>query len=294
MDKELATQIIKRFDRLDNVTKEDEEEFIEASNYLIEVENDNKIMAYLGGYYYEKRQYDLAEEYYLLADHNGNKWAAGGLGYIYYYGRNGVVDYSKAMKYFLKAKENGDLEAAMKIADMYHNGYGVEKDDDIYKSLLLEIYEKVKNSKDLFCPFPEVAHRLAEIYIKEGREDFALPLLNKGRDYITQRIRYNAFWGNFVIAKRIVTLQYKIVDFDESDIDFFDLLYVLQTPHKVKLTFRSKTYLIESYFEGEEIRVRCENKTYQYIDKFLREHLFDNKHTYIIHYEEPYFLDMVD
>lgn len=53
-------------------------------------------MVNLGGYYYAKEKYDLAEKYYLLANQAGDKWTADGLGFIYYYGRVGPRDYQKA------------------------------------------------------------------------------------------------------------------------------------------------------------------------------------------------------
>lgn len=168
MDKKEAQKIIKKHLNDDNPSKDDEFAFIEACNFLIETENDPDAMVHLGGYYYAKEKYHLAEKYYLMADENGNDWAADGLGFIYYYGRAGERDFKKAMYYFSIAKNRGNLEAAMKIADMYHHGYGVTKDETKYKALLLEIYEKIKGTNKLFDPYPEVAHRLGEILIKEG------------------------------------------------------------------------------------------------------------------------------
>lgn len=294
MNKEEATRLIKRFYRNDNHTENDEFIFVEACNYLIETENNTDVMTSLGGFYYDKKKFDLALKYYLMADEAGDKWAADGLGYIYYYGRVGERDYKKAFHYFSIAKENGNLEAAMKIADMYHNGYGVEKDDIKYKAILLEIYDKVKDSKDLFEPYPEVAHRLADIFIKEGHGEDAIALLNKGKSYIEQRIRYNPFRGNFIVCKRTITLLYEVVEFNKDNFNFFDLFYVLKKPNKVKLTYKGKQYIIESFFDEGEMRVKCEDKFYKSIENFLMYAMFDNKHTYVIDYEDLYFLDIID
>ena len=65
MDKNEAKRIVGRFFRNDNPTKDDEFVFTEACHYLIEVENDRDTMVNLGGYYYDKEKYDLAEKYYL-------------------------------------------------------------------------------------------------------------------------------------------------------------------------------------------------------------------------------------
>ena len=89
MDKNEAERIIGKFFRNDNPNSNDEFAFIEACNFLIETENDSDAMVNLGGYYYGKEKYDLAEKYYLMADEAGDTWVADGLGFIYYYGRTG-------------------------------------------------------------------------------------------------------------------------------------------------------------------------------------------------------------
>lgn len=292
MTSEEARKIINRFYRNDNPSKDDEFIFIEACSYLIESEADDEVMVSLGGYYYDKQKYDLAEKYYLMAFDHGNKWVADGLGFIYYYGRNGQVNYDKAFYYFSIAKDNGDDEAAMKIADMYRNGYGVKKDEEKYKSILLEIYERIKDTKKLFDVYPEISHRIAEIYINEGHGKDALPMLMKGKSFIAQRIRSNPFWGNFIVARRIVKMLYRIIDFPQYDFDFFDLFYLLKEPHKVSLYYNGKAYLIESFFDEGEMRIKCDDKYYKSVENFLMTALFESKHTYIIHHDDFYELEL--
>lgn len=81
-------------------------------------------MADLGGYYYELKKYDLALKYYNMAAELGSEGTEVCLGYVWYYGRTGKVDYEKAFHYFSMAGRNPVAE--YKIADMYHNGYYVE------------------------------------------------------------------------------------------------------------------------------------------------------------------------
>ena len=289
-----ARKIIRRFHQNDNPTENDEFAFIEASSFLIDTENDADAMADLGGFYYEKEKYKLAEKYYLMADQAGNDWVADGLGFIYYYGRTGERDFIKAMHYFSISKARGNNEAAMKIADMYHNGYGVTKDEAKYKALLLEVYDKVKDTKMLFEVYPEVAHRLADILIQEGHAAEALSMLEKGKSFITQRIRYSPFWGNFIVCRRTVHLLYQIVPFPKEDLDFFDLFYLFEKAHKVKLTYHGQQYLIESFFDEGQMRVKCGEKFYKSTENFLLNALFDGKHTYIIHYEDFYLLEVIE
>lgn len=293
MTKTIAKDIIDRFNNSDNLSKEDETLFIEACNFLIETEEDDEVMVNLGGYYYDKKRFDLAEKYYLMAHEKGNKWAPDGLGYIYYYGRNGERNFEKAFYYFSLAAKNGNLEAEMKIADMYKNGYGVKQDKEKYKALLLNLFYKVKDTNKLFDPYPEVAHRLADIYIAEGKEDEARKILLKANSFIEQRIRYNPFWGNLIICKRIKQLLYKVYDFDEEFMNIFDLFYLFQKPHKVVLYYGGNKYLIDAFLDNDEIRVKMGDKVYKSVEDFILNALIKNKHLYVLHYEDIYTLEFI-
>ena len=55
------------------------------------------------------------------------------MGYIWYYGRTGERNYKKAFEYFSTMMEKENLVATCKIADMYKNGYYVEKNQEKYK-----------------------------------------------------------------------------------------------------------------------------------------------------------------
>jgi len=289
MTKNEAYKIIENFYNNDNPTEKDEFIFIEAANFIIETENDAKVMSSLGGFYYGKQKYDLAEKYYLLADENGDDYASCGLGFIYYYGRNVAKNFEKAFYYYNKSMNFGNQESAMKIADMYHNGYGCEKDDTKYREILEDIFEKIKDTNQLFDPYPEVAHRLVDIYINEGNIEKCYEMITKAKSFITQRIRYSPFWGNFIVCRRVVCLFYKILEFDEECFDVFDLFYLFEKEHTVKLLYNGKKYLIESFFDEGQMRVKCNNVLYKSTEDFLTKSLFDGKHIYIIHYDDDYY-----
>ena len=51
---------------------EDDIAFMDALEFLIKETNKTEYMVELGGWYYEQKQFDLAEEYYLMAAKQGN------------------------------------------------------------------------------------------------------------------------------------------------------------------------------------------------------------------------------
>ena len=156
MTVEEARQIARDFDENKKFTKEDEFAFIEAMNFLIEELHDPSDMMWLGGYYYELKHFDLALKYYEMAAAYDYDEAYECLGYIWYYGRTGEKDYKKAFEYFSKMMDKGHLQATYKVADMYKNGYYVQKNQKKYEEIIENLYPIVRKCNNLFDPVPEV------------------------------------------------------------------------------------------------------------------------------------------
>lgn len=293
MDRKEASRIVRvLFDKESRtfLSKEDKFQLKEALQYLSEVEHDPRAMATLGGIYYEEENYPLAEKYYLSSYEAGNKEIASGLGFIYFYGRTGTPDYQKAMRYFSEAADNGDLEAAMKIADMYRDGLGVKADKDEYEKRVRSLYDEAIMDDNVFAPVPELAHRLAAIDIEKGNEEEAKYVLKKGRLYITTRIRYNAFWGNFIVARRIEALMDKLGMIDHRMPNFFDLLQLLKTPSEFVLIYGGEQHHISSFADEGKIRVKFDDKAYSSIEDFFRKAGIKGRPVYMLEYYGDYSL----
>ena len=104
-----------------NYSEDDFFIYTEALKYLIEETSDPEYMFKLGVAYYYEKEYVLALKYYemTVAYDENNVEALGGLGYIWYYGRTGTVDYKKAYEYYLRAAKAGCIISRYKLADMY-------------------------------------------------------------------------------------------------------------------------------------------------------------------------------
>ena len=88
-----ARDIVNEFDERDNPSEDDIFLFTEAMNFLIEEERRPQDMMYLGGYYYELKNFDLALKYYEMAATYDYDPAYECLGYVWYYGRTGTRDF---------------------------------------------------------------------------------------------------------------------------------------------------------------------------------------------------------
>ena len=271
-----ARKIAASFDKNQNPSEDDIFMFTEAMNFLIEEEHDPGDMMYLGGYYYEIKRFDLALKYYEMAATYDYDPAYEGLAYIWYYGRTGERDFKKAFEYFSKLMDKGDPVSTYKVADMYRNGYYVEKDQKKYEQIIEELYPKVKDMNNVFDPVPEVFTRLARIRTSQGREEEAVNLYLYAKDFLAQRIRHNAFFGNLNIMKWLIDDLYELIEFDEEYFDFFDLYYLLRTPHKVSFIYEDNEQSLESVMEGNECTVCFNGKWFHSRDDFFKDGCIGN------------------
>lgn len=287
MTVEEAKRIAESFDENHNPSQEEVFMFTEAMNFLIEENHDPKDMMYLGGYYYEIKRFDLALKYYEMAATFDYTPAFECLGYIWYYGRTGECDYKKAFAYFSKLMEKGDPVSTYKVADMYKNGYYVEKDQKKYEQIIEELYPKVKDMNNVFDPVPEVFIRLAGIRTDQGKKEEAADLYLYAKDFLAQRIKHNAFFGNLNIMKWLIDDLYELIDFDEEFFDFFDLYYLLKSPHKISFIYEEEEQKLESVMEGEECNVCFNGKWFHSRDDFFKDGCIGNMKLTTI-YEELY------
>ena len=264
-----AKRVARRYHSIVNPSQEEKFCYTEALDFLISKTGDSDIMVELGAFYYEQRDFTLALKYYEMAAEKQNLYAISNLGYIWYYGRTGEKNYEKAFFYFDTARKMGDLVAAYKVADMYKNGYFVEKDIVKYKQIIEDLYPKVKDAQYLGDPLPEVFTRLAKIRTEEGDIDTALSLYDQARDFLSQRIQDHPFFGDLNIMKWLIQDVYQLRKFDEEAFGLYDLFYLLQQPLKVQFSFDGDEHEIESAEEEAAIAVRLDDQWYRTIDDFF-------------------------
>lgn len=241
-----ALKIVERFENDPIFEKDEEFLYTEALQYLYDKTGEGEYISRLAGFYYEQRRFDLALKYYESAADKGILHAFEGLGYIWYYGRTGKTDYEKAFMYYSKAAEMGSLSSEVKIADMYKNGYFVEKNSDEYKRRIMELYPKVKNAKLLNSPLPEVYTRLSKIYIGEGKNGEAAKLLTNARPFLEQRMMNNPFFGTLNQLNWLIDDYYSITEFDVDNIELYDLFHLLKKPAKVCFWLDEEQHIVES------------------------------------------------
>ena len=277
---EKAQQILDDYYDLTQPKYEDDILLIHALEFLIKETNNPEYMVELGAWYYGQKQFDLAEEYYLMAAKLGYNDAYECLGYIYYYGRVGHPDYEKAFHYYKLASDKGNLVAAYKLADMYKNGYYVQKDYPRYVQIIKDLYSKIQGATNTFDPVPEIYSRLAKIYVEEGNEDQAIQLLLIAKEFQSQRLIYSQFFGDLTIMKYIVNDLYSLIQFDPNYMDLFDLYYALQKPCKVAIEILGDDHIIEAKYEDGLFYICMDDKNYEDVDQFFQNAMIHDEPLY--------------
>lgn len=263
-----------------------DEEFmlIEALEYLIEETKQTGWMVQLGGHYYGEKQFDLALKYYEMAESYGDTWAPEGLGYIWYYGRTGERDYEKAFKYYSKAAKNGYLKSKIKVADMYKNGYGVEKNFDMYKKIIEESYYLVADSAFPGDPKSEIYTRLARIRKDEGNTEEAIRLYLDAKVFQARRLSYNTFFGDLNIMKWLIEDLYTMTEPDMTDLSLYDLYHVLKKPIKIAFVYEGDEYVVESVEENGRVVIKFGEKWFEDIDDFFKKATIDGEKLPTLYY----------
>ncbi len=258
-----------------------EEALTEITGFLLRKTGDPWYSMDLGGYYYGCEKYDLAQKYYELAYEQGDCSAALCLGYIWYYGRTGMVDYEKAFRYFNEAAEQGEDEAKRKIADMYKNGYYVPKDYERSCEIIESLYEAHKNDLYAFEQLPDLCTRLAEIRRKQGRIQEAVHLYLQAKKILPQRMKYTEFFGDVNVMDWLICHLYEISDPDYADLDLFDLLYVLKKPGRAVFHWNGNPYEMISVMEEGEYAVQFLGHWYRSMNDLFRKARLNGKPLYV-------------
>lgn len=276
-----ARGIITNYYMAESHTEEDKFLFVEAYHFLIEAFHRPYDMHNLASHYAEERQFDLYLKYLELSAEYCYFPAYEGLGYFWYYGQNGTVDYEKAFYYFSKGAEAADdylrIGCEYKLADMYRYGYFVEKDETRYRDIIERLYDEITHPECLhslidmeFYPMPGVGFRLAEIRAAEGRTSEAMNLLSEAKVQIADNIKSNpSWWGNIEEMESVVMLMHEIsIDWKDS-LDLYDLFWLSKSESRMSFVYKGCRFSVECITEEGRTVIKFNDKWFRGLQDFF-------------------------
>ncbi len=248
--------------------------YVEALKYVIrEVDGPKEYvldaMKKLAWFYGNKKEFELERKYIEMVADEGDSDAACELGYMWYYGQHGEVNYAKAYHYFkegVKGNSENALYSKYKIADMYRFGLHVEKDEQKYQDMIYELFDEIGEPKTTGTPFAEVAYRVAGIEADKGNVEKAVDLLVRAKNFLAERLYHDHYWGSIDIMQRIVNKLYELTEFDENWFNFYDMIHLAGSDRLVEFFYEGEIHRIEFEQGGD---VALDGKWYRDVGAFL-------------------------
>jgi Sel1 repeat. len=291
-----ARRFINDFYYSDNPDEEVKFLFEEAMRFLINRYHKPADMHDLASFYLVQRRHDLELKYLEMAAEYDFPPAFEALGYIWYYGQTGQVDYEKAFKYFNKGAESEDdvvrCWTTYKLADMYHNGFYVSKDEERFVSMIEGLAAYMANPGAMnsaygnpaaSLPNSEVITRLAQIRADQGRTDEAKKLIHNVRTRLGEEIRGNpTWWGNIENMEEVVKLGHEIGAV-RGKLDIYDLFWMAERECTIAFLYGSRRFLIEVVADRsaeDEVNrnvIKFDGKWFRTVREFLEKAEIDGK-----------------
>lgn len=265
-----ANAIILKFYSNPNPSAQERFFFEEAMEYMIATTKDPNYIVGLGSYYRGIGRVDLAMRYFNQAIEMGDTCVYECLAAVYLDETSGMKDYAKAFEYFAKAWENGSVSAYLQMAEMYRNGWGVAKDEAKYRSIIEDVYKRVGNSSYIGDPVSEVCIHMGEIRRDQGRVEEAIELFFRAREFLARRISIYSLDEDYREMERLILSIYDIVEFDEGNIDLYDLFYVFQKPSQVHFWYRRRRYTLSFVQDADGETIFFEDRCFRSLIDFMQ------------------------
>lgn len=247
----------------------------ESVEILTELTSDISYGEALLGAYFDYDYYTKIK--YLFDKLSYNPLVALAMGQVEYYGKIGKPNYKLAYKYFLHSAKIGCTEAYYYLGQMYKYGLYVKKDIQKYIKLNQSVYDfYVKNDAEYCMAYiNEVIIELAKIE-KQKRN------LDKSIEYCLQAIK-NAV-SNSIHDSGIsntlgeaIKLLYELTEFDESDMNLFDLFYLFEKPCTVRISVFGEQIIAQSSALNGSTMIECGDKYFRNTQEFLNEYTIHGK-----------------
>lgn len=132
------------------------EKVIDIYEYFVNM-GDGMAMNNLGSMYYNgiyfKKDYKMAEKYYIMACEKGISLAYGNLACVYYYGDDYIKDYAKCYDMLMKGAVYFDnAECYMRLGDLFRYGRYVEENGNLAFRMYVKALNSIPKDTDVVDP----------------------------------------------------------------------------------------------------------------------------------------------
>lgn len=274
-DGKRASVIANRYWSGEMIGKSAEFAHAEAVEFLSGIESDVSYGEALVEIYIKHGEYIKIKNIFDKLSHN--QLVALAMGEAEYFGKLGKPNYKKAYEYFLHSAKLGSTEANYFIGQMYKYGLYVKKDMQKYMDLTYGVYDfYVENDAEyaMLC-IDYVILELAKIERQRRNFDKSIEFCLQARENAV----LNCFYGGNVSNTlcEVIKLLYELTEFDGSDMDLFDLLYLFEKPCKVRIKFRDEQIIAQSIAFNGGMMIECGGNYFRNTKEFLNKYTIQGK-----------------
>ena len=272
------------FYRQDDPSEEQQFRFVEAMKILIDEafwEDDIIAFSYnLAMYYRDIKEFELEKKYLEKGLEYDDSLCKEELGIIWYYGLTGEQNFEKAYRCF---SEGITPRGQYMIADMYHYGQYVSRDEEKCREILETLFEHAEDERqdERFVTstlFPEIALRLARLNLEEGTANgYDWNSLLDAKIILTRRQQETPFWGNIKTMRGILETLVEMREYDYGLIDLYDLLTFDKDEAVITFEYKSTPYPLKIFRNEDERIIDFNGKWFHGAEDFLEKARIDGK-----------------
>ena len=247
----------------------------EAVEILTQLTSDSSYGEALTNIYFQYDDYQKVKSIFGKLSHN--PLVALAMGKVEYYGKLGKPNYKKAFEYFQHASNIGSTEANYYIGQMYKFGQHVKKDIQKYIELTQSVYEfYVKNDAEYAMECIDyIILELAKIENQKGDFDKSIEYCLMAREKAMTIAIYGSSIPDVLIDA--TKLLYELAEFDESDMDLFDLLFLFEKPCKARISVGDEQIIVQSIDFNGGTMIECQGKYFRNTQEFLNNYKLRGK-----------------
>ena len=216
------------------------------------------------------------EKICLYAVECGDEHTAYLLGKLYESGRLGKPDYAKAYEYYLRASKTKPIgdgtfdnsyrsvhnDAKIKLARMYKYGIFVKKDMSMYKRLINEAYEDIRE-QDWKSIRYETLFAKAKLELEEGNIEEGIEILYLAREEYWRLLEYMQLRSDYELLDEMNSCLYRYQEIDYTEAEPEDITELLKESITISFKYNDSLYKIRSYEEDGDIVIEFEGNLYR-------------------------------
>ena len=257
---------------IDLPTQIDDIIYLESLRYFVDKSDNYKGDKWilLAEQYCNNGQYEKAKEIYesVTFAQDATYWLAK----MIMSGKLGKPNYKLAYEYYNHTCLLDVIyyfSAKIEIAKMHRDGKYFKANYRIYKKKIKNIEKEHIKDGGIYPYIDSLYYELALIEQTDGNNEQSISYCLRALHFSKIFLSYGDEEEYILNAKRILRLLYSLTEFNKADADFFDLIFIMDSPFRIIFAYDNTIYEIEGFVDKDKFLIKFNDKYYNGATKFL-------------------------